>query len=214
MKIIKPSFEILTKIDGDEILRELESYGRTCYRSEDKITPESSGKFVFRIINSGHLSVIEHFSISVRFICDRGVSHELVRHRLASFSQESTRYCNYKSKGITYILPPWIDVPEKKEYKFLDSTHMRASISGWRWYKVMLECEKAYLSLLNEGQTPEQARSVLPSSLKTEIVMTCNIREWKHVLNLRCAKNAHPQMREIMIPLRDELQKQIPIVFN
>lgn len=219
MKLIKPYCEILSDIDSDKILKAIEVAGRTCYKSEDKITSDSAKEFVRKIIKSGHESVIEHQSLSVRFICDRGVSHELVRHRLASFSQESTRYVNYSKgefgKELTFIIPNWIDdeqielVQKLNEYNFtkvLNSTKF--------WYFAISECSQNYLQLLKEGWTPQQARSVLPNSLKTEIVVTANLREWRAILKQRTSKAAHPQMRELMCPLLEELKEKLPVIFD
>lgn len=203
MKIVPPSHEILSMPESREVLKHIEIAGRTCYKSEEKITPDSSDAFVRRIIKSGHHSVIEHSSVTVRFICDRGVSHELVRHRLAALSQESTRYANYaKDKfgnEITVIRPCFwpADAPAYAD-----------------WLAAMKSAEAAYLKLINDGARPEQARSVLPNSLKTEVVMTANLREWRHVLGLRCSAPAHPQIREIMLPLLDELNRLLPPVFE
>lgn len=203
MKTLSPSYKILFMENGDTILNRIEAAGRTCYKSEEKITQGSSKSFVKQIIKSGHHSVIEHVNITVKFICDRGVSHELVRHRLAAYSQESTRYANYSKdkfeNEITVIKPVFWE-KGSKEYS--------------RWENGMENAEKSYLDLIAEGARPEQARSVLPNSLKTEIVMTCNLREWRHVLNLRCSKAAHPQIREIMLPLLTEFHKNIPVIFD
>lgn len=203
MKIISPSHEIITPLDGASILKSIELAGRTCYKSEDKITTDSSSAFIERIIASGHHSVIEHVNVTVKFICDRGVTHELVRHRLASYSQESTRYANYSKdkfgKEITVIRPLfWHE--DSSEYT--------------EWLKAMEYAEMSYMRLIEMGARPEQARSVLPNSLKTEIVMTSNIREWRHVLYLRCSKEAHPQIREIMLPLLSDMHDNIPVVFD
>lgn len=203
MKIIKPTFIIESSINRDEILKHIEKAGRTAYKSEDKITEDSSSKFVQMIMNREHLSVIEHSYITVRIICDRGVSHEIVRHRLASYTQESTRYCNY-SKGkfgneITVIEPCFWDENDKK-YKI--------------WLETMKQIEESYNKLISLDATPQEARSVLPNSLKTEIVMTMNLREWIHFFKLRTAKTAHPQMRKIAIPLLREFQKKIPEIFS
>ena len=214
MKLVKPSFEIINFMgkygpqDESEII---EDAGRTCYKSEDMITRDSSKKFVQKINKLGHESVIEHSAMTVRFIIDRGVSHELVRHRLASFSQESTRYCNYKG-GVTFVIPPWVDI-EEGEYDNSMSTPFNQGGSEYLWLAHMLETEICYITLLNAGQSPQQARSVLPNSLKTEIVVTANFREWRHIFKLRCAKAAHPQMRKIMIPLHEECKTLIPIIF-
>lgn len=203
MRIIKPEIEILDKIDGDEILKRIEKIGRVCYKSEEKITSESSKNFVNNILKSGHESVIEHEKVSVRFICDRGVSHEIVRHRIASYSQESTRYCNYSKekfgKEITVIKPLFWD-EDSKEYKI--------------WYEAMLRSEQDYQALIRLGAKPQEARSVLPNSLKTEIVVTMNLREWRHFFKLRTATNAHPQMREVAGMALDKFKQEIPIVFD
>jgi len=216
MLLIKPSFEIMG-IYGNtgkskNVLQLIERAGRTCYKSEDKITQDSCIDFVKMINKNGHHSVLEHSAMTVKFICDRGISHELVRHRLASYSQESTRYCNYKG-GITFIIPPWVDI-KIGEYKTLFPKVAMTNDKDWEWYKSIFEAERTYLLLLSKGLLPEQARSVLPNSLKTEIVMTCNLREWRHVFALRCSKKAHPQIRELMLPLRSEMRRIIPVIFD
>lgn len=205
MKIIKAGYEILTNISdgGIEELQHIEKIGRVCYKSEDKITEdgESAKQFVQMIINRGHEAMIEHSSLSVKFIVDRGVSHELVRHRIASFAQESTRYCNYSKdkfdNGVTFIKP-----------FFFDDTEYQ------RWIAAMADAESAYLDLLNSGATPQEARSVLPNSTKTEITITANYREWRNFFRLRTTKAAHPQMREVTIPLLKELKEKLPIIFD
>lgn len=214
MILIKPSFEILTDLDGNSMLRNIERAGRTCYKSEDKITNESAVKFVAGIIKSGHHSVIEHENISVKFICDRGVTHEMVRHRLAAYSQESTRYCDYSTdkfrKQLTFIIPLWTDIKEG-EYLYPFECDTKASQI---WVNSIFELEKNYLDLLENGWIAQQARAILPNSLKTEIVMTCNVREWRHVFNLRTSSAAHPQIVEVMKPLQKELQQRIPVLFD
>jgi thymidylate synthase (FAD) len=203
MKVIKPSYEILTPIDGEQILKHIELCGRVCYKSEDKITDDSARKFVANIIKREHESVLEHFDISLRFICDRGVSHEIVRHRIASYSQESTRYCNYSpdksEEGIVFIEPCF----------WKDGSREMAG-----WYQAMLDAEDTYDTLISLGSTPQEARSVLPNSLKTEIICTMNLREWRHFFKLRTSKAAHPQMRELVIPLLAELKEKVPVVFD
>lgn len=205
MKIIKPSYEILTPISegGKAELQFIERCGRVAYKSEDKITDDSSERFVKGIIKRGHESVIEHSMLTVKFICDRGISHELVRHRLCSFTQESTRYCNYSNgkfgNELTFIEPCfWNDEPDL----YFD------------WKEVCVEAEFGYLDMLLNGAKPEEARAVLPNSLKTEIVVTANYREWRNIFKLRCDKAAYPRMRELMIPLLKELQSKIPVVFD
>ena len=204
MRIIEASYRIETPTySGEELLKGIEQAGRTCYKSEDRITEESAKVFVRKLIERGHESVLEHESITVRFICDRGISHEIVRHRIASFSQESTRYCNYSGdrfrNNITFIKPCFLE----------------EGTGGYKlWKQAMFIAEKEYFELLKLGCTPQEARSVLPNSTKTEIVMTANLREWRHFLKLRTAKAAHPQMRELTVPLLHELQERIPVVFD
>ncbi len=190
-------------IDGAKILQKLERCGRVCYKSEDKITEGSAEKFIGMILKSGHESVLEHEKLTVKFICDRGVTHEIVRHRIASYSQESTRYCNYSKdkfgNELTFIRPCfWAD--DSKEYAV--------------WKQAMEEIEKTYVKLISLGAKPEEARSILPNSLKTEIVCTMNLREWRHFFRLRTAERAHPQIREISVALLDELKKRIPVIFD
>ena len=203
MKEIRPSFEIMDDIDGAKILQKLERCGRVCYKSEDKITEGSAEKFIGMILKSGHESVLEHEKLTVKFICDRGVTHEIVRHRIASYSQESTRYCNYSKdkfgNELTFIRPCfWAD--DSEEYAV--------------WKQAMEEIEKTYVKLISLGAKPEEARSILPNSLKTEIVCTMNLREWRHFFRLRTAEMAHPQIREISVALLDELKKRIPVIFD
>jgi len=199
MRIIKPYFEILNPQPADwpEMAKRIERAGRTCYKSEDRITEDSCGPFIRKIIERGHESVLEHESVSVRIVCDRGVTHELVRHRLASYSQESTRYCNY-GNGITVIEPCFWE-RESQEYNL--------------WRLACKHAEYFYIALLKRGVTPQDARSVLPNSLKTEIVMSCNLREWRHVFRLRTSKAAHPQMREIAVPMFIAFRDLLPGLF-
>ena len=213
MKIIKPSYEILTPISdgGIKELQHIEKIGRVCYKSEDRITDdgESAKKFVKMLISNGHEAMIEHSSLSVKFIVDRGVSHELVRHRIASFAQESTRYCNYgKDKfgnEITVILPCFFDT----------GMGILSNSLVYQEWKLACECaEERYFNLLKMGATPQQARTVLPNSLKTEITVTANYREWRNFFKLRTAEASHPQMREVAIPLLKELKTLIPIIFD
>lgn len=198
MRIVKPSVEILCITPEAEKL--IERAGRTCYKSEDRITEDSAARFVRMILLNGHLSVLEHASASLKFICDRGVTHEMVRHRTGTYSQESTRYCNYGKEKfgaeIKVIEPPFQEAGQRE-----------------KWEKAMLRAERAYLELLEEGAPPELARSVLPNSLATEIVMTANFRNWLHFFELRCAPQAHPQIREVALIARELLAQQAPTVF-
>jgi thymidylate synthase (FAD) len=208
MKLVKPSFHILTDINGIQILKNIERIGRVCYKSEDKITDDSAQEFVRRIIKRGHESVIEHENVSVHFTIDRGVSHELVRHRLAAYAQESTRYCDYKGY-VEFIIPLWCTNIAKGILNISDLPQDEGL-----WLYTMQQLEHSYEQLRNLGWSPQQARSVLPNSLKTEIVVTCNLREWRHIFKLRTSPAAHPQMREIMEPLLWDFQNQIPVIFE
>lgn len=203
MKIIEPYVIFEDTLDGKEILKRIEKIGRVCYKSESNINDESAKKFVRNIIKNGHESVIEHISISVRVICDRGVTHEIVRHRLASYSQESTRYCNYSSNKfgneLTFINPCFWE-KSNKNYKV--------------WENSMLQIEKDYMMLISNGAKPQEARSILPNSIKTEIVMTMNLREWRHFLKLRTSIAAHPQMREIANMIFSKFKDTIPVIFD
>ena len=199
MIIVKP--QVIVEKWNPEALKNIERYGRVCYKSEDKITDRSNIPFAEMLLERGHESVTEHEHVTVRFIIDRGVSHELVRHRLASFSQESTRYCNYgKDKfdsQIRVIQPPGLSDTLETE-----------------WIMLMRSIERTYIYMLNQGVSPQIARSVLPTCLKTEIVVTANLREWRHVLKLRTSKAAHPQMRQVMVPLLRWFQYHVPVLFE
>lgn len=203
MHAIKAYTQIYSDINGHDILKKIESCGRVCYKSEGKIGEGCAEKFVAGLIKRGHEAVLEHASITVKFVVDRGVSHEIVRHRIASYCQESTRYCNYSKDNfgseITFIIPEYL------EYKS----------EGWKtWKTAMKVCEDTYFKLLDIGLTPQEARAVLPNSLKTEVVMTANLREWRTFFKLRCANAAHPQMREVTRPLLEEFKSLIPVVFD
>lgn len=275
MKLIKPSFQIISPSGYtlDDIYKSIEIASRTCYKSEDKITPDSAKGFVDRMIKSGHGAMLEHGTVylyinwpyrspsplikysvnpyskvkyvdntydiyvttnfrvlvennwlddlkylcepteyhekrvTVRFICDRGVSHEFVRHRVFSFAQESTRYCNYSKdkfgNELTFIIPCWTNLGEGSYNDISDLIHTDAV-----FINSICDAEDYYLGLLNEGWTPQQARAVLPNALKTELVMTAFISDWKHFFELRCDKAAHPQARELAIPLQEEFIKR------
>ncbi len=195
MKIINANFKFENNINGNEILKKIEKAGRTAYKNnQNKKT--STKAFVNNLIKLKHYSVIEHCNISATIICDRATSHELVRHRLASYTQESQRYCAY-SDEITVIKTPLIS---KENYE--------------TWLESLHYSEKAYKKLLQDGIRPEIARSVLPNAVKTEIVITANLREWRHIFELRCSKKAHPSMREIMLPMLEEMSNKIPVIFD
>jgi thymidylate synthase (FAD) len=194
MRIVDQSWDFESQIDGEAILDAIERAGRTCYKSEDRITEDSAERFVASIIKRGHESVLEHQSISVRIITDRGVSHEIVRHRLASYSQESTRYCNYG--GCVQFINP-VDF----EFDEVDLAFLKA-------------IEAYYSHCLELGRTPQQARYFLPNGTKTEIVMTANLREWRHFFRLRTSKAAHPQMRALAIDMLRVFKAAVPVVFD
>lgn len=203
MKVIDPYYEILNMPDPDYALKHIERAARTCYKSEDKISRGSAEKLLKALNRSGHHSVFEHISVSVLIVCDRGITHEIVRHRLCSFSQESTRYANYSKEKfgneITVIRPFFWDEN--------DETYAE-------WFSSMMAAEKSYLKLLAMDAKPQEARSVLPNSLKTEIIVTANLREWKHIFKLRCNQASHPQIRQIMLPLLNAFRKTFQIYYS
>ncbi|MCD7882508.1 MAG: FAD-dependent thymidylate synthase [Lachnospiraceae bacterium] len=203
MKITEQSVTIIDPIDKDYIYRKLELIGRVCYKSEDKITEGSAEQFIRRIIKSGHESVLEHQSISVKFIVSRSIANQIVRHRVASYSQESTRYCDYNSGRlggeITVIRP--IDIkPDTLEFD--------------TWEQAAMDAEKAYQNLRYIDVPPEDAREVLPHCLKTELVMTANIREWRHFFRMRCAPAAHKQTRQVAKKLLKQFYGKLPVLFE
>ena len=202
MHIIKPHFE-LEPVDAPALLRRIEAAGRVCYKSEDRITEGSAERFIKMIVKSGHESVLEHEKITAKVVCDRGVTHEIVRHRIASYSQESTRYCNYAGEkfggGLTFIQPCYWE---------------ENSAAYQLWLEQMASAEKSYLALLEEGAKPEEARAVLPNSLKTELVMTMNLREWRHFFRLRTSTASHPQMRELACAMLEEFRCLLPAIFE
>jgi thymidylate synthase (FAD) len=216
MELIKPYAKIEDEFDGQEMVKRIERAGRTCYKSEDRITEGSAEAFCKMILKRGHETVIEHEKVTVRFVCDRGVTHEIVRHRVASYSQESTRYVNYGNKDhIQFVIPCWcpdlipgvLVIPRYTN----EITTDQATVS---WLHAISFAEDSYQQLILQGWRPEQARSVLPNSLKTEIVMTANLREWRHFFKLRTSAAAHPQMREVASMLLNEFQKRIPWIFD
>lgn len=210
MKLIEPSATLIakTQIIGDNSpespMKLIEQAGRTCYKSEAKTTEDSWNYFVHMIKTKGHESVLEHVSATIRIICDRGVSHELARHRIASFSQESTRYCNYArdKKGITFIAPFWFsstswENPKKRAF-----------------YEALMGAEDFYNALIEYGATPQEARAVLPNALKTEIVATMNLRIWQHFLRLRLSRQAHPDMQKVAQLVQTLLAYHFPAIFD
>lgn len=211
MKIVNANYEILTDAfkNPNSILQFLEKCGRICYKSENVITDGSADRFLANIIKSGHESVLEHQSLSVKFIISRATSHQLVRHRIASFSQQSQRYCNYAhdkfNNEIEFIKP----------LKFIREDESNPSEAYRLWKDAMSYAEKAYFDLMSiKGVKPQEAREVLPNSTKTELMMTANIREWRHIFKLRIAKGADDGIRYIMLKLLDELKNTIPVLFD
>ena len=202
MQIIEPSYEILTPIDGKDALQTIEYCARTCYQSYDKQTDDSYLSFIKMLMSRHHEACLEHYSFSVKFTVDRAIQNEIVRHRLSSFCVSSTRYCNYskdKFGNEITVIRPFFYKEGTAEFEF--------------WRKVMMEAEKAYMFLVANSK-PEEARCVLPLSLKTETVMTANLREWRYFLSLRTTPFCHPQMRQVTIPLLQELKTKIPVVFD
>jgi thymidylate synthase (FAD) len=212
MKIIQQSYEI--EYITPDPLQVIENAARTCYKSENLIKSENTEAFIRKILDSEHLSVIEHCYMRVRFITERGVTHELVRHRLFSFSQESTRYCNYSKdkfgNELTFILP----VRFKEFYKKINVQDNNMSSKFYNWYDSCVEAENRYFNALKLGDSPQEARDILPHSIKTEIIVTGNFREWLHFFKLRTTSKAHPQIRELAANLLNEVKTKVPIIFE
>ena len=206
MRFVKPSYYILDRGSSprfDDLRKIIRAYG-VCYQSDKDIANVSG--WIQEKVKTGHESPLEHVSISVDIVCDRAIANELVRHRIASYSQESTRYCNYSKdkfgNELTFIQPPWYDINPELTKVFYDA---------------MSEAEAKYFEMLENGAKPEEARAVLPLGLKTEIITTANLREWRHIFQLRAADmtgKAHPQIKEIMVPLLKEFIKMYPGVFD
>jgi len=198
MKIIEQSHEIIQIPENPLFL--IEKAGRTCYKSEERISEGSAKTFVKSLLTKQHESVLEHISVSVRFITNRGVTHELVRHRLCAFSQESTRYVKYDKGNMEFIMPVWMKdwTPEQQDI----------------WKASLENSEAMYVKLMESGTKAEMAREVLPNSLKTEIVVTANLRQWRHIFKLRCHRSAHPQIKELMINCCRNFQELIPVLFD
>lgn len=202
MKLIEPSYEILTPIDTQEFYKIIERAARTCYKSEDKITEGSAEKLVDKLVKSGHHAMIEFApNIVVRFIADRAFTHEMVRHRHCSFAQESQRYVKYENNDMEFIKPLWLSEDEK-------------DVNTYECFiKACEQAEENYKFLRNCGLAPQEARAVLPNAVKTEICVSANIREWLHIFELRTAQSAHPEMRRLMCPLKEELAEKLPLIF-
>lgn len=200
--VVEPSIELIFPPGYDELLKKIELCGKTAYKAEGNIKEGSAEAFVKKIIGLGHESVLEHASITVKVVCDRGVSHEIVRHRIASYTQESTRYCNYATDKFRNKL--WVVKPV-----FLQ----KDSDNYLLWRNSMDAISIAYMGMIKKNWKPEEARSILPNSLKTEICITMDIREWRHFFRLRTAVNAHPQIREIAGMILDKFKAEYPALF-
>jgi len=210
LKTIKPSIEILDAPSYETMLKKIERIGRVCYKSEDKMTEGSAETFIRSLIVRGHESVIEHQNITVKVICDRGVSHEIVRHRIASYSQESTRYCRYADEKFEGQISV-IDIATGFGWDLNNSKDaMKHSI----WLRAMEDADRHYQAMISAGATPQEARSVLPNSLKTELVMTMNLRTWRHFIRLRDSLKAHPQAQEVAHMIAVELAERYPVFFE
>ncbi len=205
VKIIEPSVEIVSEINSDKMLKQIEKCARNCYKSESNITEDTTSavKMIGKLIEMGHTAMIEFADVIVNLHCDVGVYKDLTRHRHCSFAIESTRYCNY-SKGkfgneISVIKPCNMD-----ENSGIYHT----------WLKAMNDMERAYMQMAEIGATPDQLRMILPHSTAASVMMKANIREWRHIFNLRCAKAAHPSVRQIMLMTLNEFHNKIPVLFD
>ena len=210
MNLTKPSVEIIDMKPYEEMIKKIEKIGRVCYKSESNISDGSAERFISNILKRGHESVIEHEAITVRMICDRGITHEIVRHRIASYSQESTRYCNYAGDKFGNEITV-IDIAGGFHYALNKEEDLKKYEA---WMRAMENAEKSYFEMLELGATPQEARSVLPNSLKTEIVMTMNLRAWRNFFRLRCDHHAHPQMREVANIALAVFKEKLPVFFS
>lgn len=201
MKIVEPWIEV-EKFDGVKIMKRLERACRTCYRSEGLITDDSYKRLLSNCLTRGHESILEHEKITVRMQCDIGVYKDLTRHRFGSFSIESTRYCNYGKDKFD------------NEIKFIKPCNMDDKELFNEWYRACTEIEQRYLKMTELKATPDQMRMILPHSTAAEVTMTANIREWRHILTLRCSQAAHPSIQQILIPLLLKFKSTMPELFD
>ncbi len=220
MRLIEQGHAIMSRLRGVEMCKFLEEIGRVCYKSEEDITDTSYINFLQkRILDTGHESVLEHAGFTVRFVTDRGVTHEIVRHRIASYSQESTRYCNYAKSlieefacGTEAKVEAVFHNEDGSNISFIDPVDFELNE---RDFELLKAIEDHYMHSIGElKRTPQQARFFLPNGLKTEIVVTANVREWRHIFNLRTSRKAHPQMRGLMIPLLFHVRQEVPLLFD
>lgn len=219
MILIKSSVEVLDPLNGKEVLKRIEKVARTCYKSENKIEENSANKLVGALVRSGHEAMLEFVDITVKFTCSRAISHELVRHRVASFAQESQRYVNYSKdkydNQITYIIPSWSKIPDGYTTENSDAKEIEQMNDVDKLFLNSLgKAEDAYMSLLKLGLKAQEARDVLPNATKTEINMKCNLREWRHFFKLRCDQAAHPEMRLLACSLLKNFHDNIPVIFD
>lgn len=228
MKLIKQYSEILTKIDGDEIIKNIANIARTCYKSEANSSKEKDEALVKRLIESKHEAMLEFADVTVKFTTSIGITREIIRHRLSSFANESTRYCNYNkdkfNNEITFIIPSYLDIPEGNyiywDGDWVDMNKMKIQLPAdgkdviSNWLFALNHAETTYRILSNKGWKAEQAREVLPMGTKSELCMKANLREWRHFFKLRCSKAAHPDIRVLALNLLKQFHEQIPIVFD
>lgn len=207
VRIIEPSVEIISEIDGSKILKHIELCARNCYKSEGLITEDdtSARKMIQKLLELDHTAMIEHYNITFRLICDVGVYKDLTRHRHCSYAIESTRYCNYSKdkydNNIKIIRP--VNMENKEGNPIYEE-----------WYQAMVDMEKHYMKMAELGCKPDQLRMLLPHSTAASVICTCNMRELRHIFNLRCAKAAHPSVRQVILMLLEEVHNKIPVLFD
>lgn len=219
MRLIKPKVEILDRIDGDQVIADITTAARTCYKSEDVRTKEKDKALVKRLVESKHEAMLEFADVTVKFTTSIGITREIIRHRVASYANESTRYCDYSkdkfNNEITFIIPSHIDVPEG-DYDYQNGDWVDADIGSdiSDWLFVLNHAQTTYRLLRNKGWKAEQAREILPMCTKSEICMKANLREWRHFFSLRCSKAAHPDIRVLALDLLKQMHEKIPVIFD
>lgn len=228
MRLIKPKVEILSRIDGVQVIADITTVARTCYKSEDVRTKEKDKALVKRLIESKHEAMLEFVDVTVKFTTSIGITREIIRHRLSSFANESTRYCNYNkdkfNSEITFIIPSYLDIPEGNytywDGDWVDMNKMKIQLPAddkntvSNWLFALNHAETTYQILSNKGWKAEQAREVLPMSTKSELCMKANLREWRHFFSLRCSTAAHPDIRVLALDLLKQMHEKIPVIFD
>lgn len=228
MRLIKPKVEILSRIDGVQVIADITTAARTCYKSEDVRTKEKDKALVKRLIDSKHEAMLEFSDVTVKFTTSIGITREIIRHRLSSFANESTRYCNYNkdkfNSEITFIIPSYLDIPEGNytywDGDWVDMNKMKIQLPAddkntvSNWLSALNHAETTYLILSNKGWKAEQAREVLPMSTKSELCMKANLREWRHFFSLRCSTAAHPDIRVLALDLLKQMHEKVPVIFD